>query len=128
MLCQNGISLRKRDLRVEHSGAYTARGVLAATKQAAKVVGIDLRRNPGGFLDESLMLADIFLTPGNTLASTVQRVPGAVATRTESESYSDRWPARVPDLPVVVLVDRFTASGAEILAGALQDHGPVVVL
>lgn len=89
---------------------------------------IDLRQNPGGFLDESLMLADIFLTPGSTLASTVQRVPGAEASETTSESYNDRWPARVQDLPIVILVDRFTASGAEILAGALQDYDRAVVL
>ena len=57
---------------------------------------IDLRRNPGGFLDESLMLADIFLTPGSTLASTVQRVPGAVSTETTSRSC---WAtSRVPGL------------------------------
>lgn len=89
---------------------------------------IDLRRNPGGFLDESLMLADLFLKPGSTLASTVQRVPGGDASEPETDSYNDRWPQLVPDLPVVVLVDEFTASGAEILAGALQDYDRAVVL
>ena len=89
---------------------------------------LDLRRNPGGFLDESLMLADIFLEPGSTLASTVQRVPGGSATQTSSDSYDDQHPQRVPDLPIVVLVDRFTASGAEILAGALQDYDRALVL
>ncbi|MDH3270903.1 MAG: S41 family peptidase [Gemmatimonadota bacterium] len=89
---------------------------------------IDLRRNPGGFLDESLMLADLFLKPGSTLASTVQRVPGGAADQPETDSYNDRWPQLVPDLPVVILVDEFTASGAEILAGALQDYDRAVVL
>ena len=89
---------------------------------------IDLRRNPGGFLNESLMLADLFLEPGSTLASTSQRVPGGGQEETESESYQDRWPTRVEDLPVVILVDRFTASGAEILAGALQDYDRALVL
>jgi len=89
---------------------------------------IDLRRNPGGFLDESLMLADLFLKPGSTLASTVQRVAGGAADQPETDSYGDRWPQLVPDLPVVILVDEFTASGAEILAGALQDYDRAVVL
>lgn len=89
---------------------------------------IDLRRNPGGFLDESLMLADLFLKPGSTLASTVQRVPGGSAEEPETDSYGDRWPQLVPDLPMVILVDEFTASGAEILAGALQDYDRAVVL
>ena len=89
---------------------------------------IDLRRNPGGFLDESLMLADLFLTPGSTLASTVQRVPGGSADEPETDSYGDRWPVQVPELPIVILVDEFTASGAEILAGALQDYDRAVVL
>jgi carboxyl-terminal processing protease len=89
---------------------------------------IDLRRNPGGFLDESLMLADLFLVPGSTLASTVQRVPGGSADAPETDSYGDRWPQLVPDLPIVVLVDEFTASGAEILTGALQDYDRAIVL
>jgi carboxyl-terminal processing protease len=89
---------------------------------------IDLRRNPGGFLDESLMLADLFLKPGATLASTSQRAPGSQEGDLTTESYQDRWPARVPDLPVVILVDRYTASGAEIFAGALQDYDRALVM
>ncbi|HET9948094.1 MAG TPA: S41 family peptidase [Longimicrobiales bacterium] len=89
---------------------------------------LDLRGNPGGFLDESLMLADLFLKPGSTLASTVQRVPGRDVDEPETDSYTDRAPERVPDLPLVVLVDGFTASGAEILAGALQDYDRAVVI
>ena len=89
---------------------------------------IDLRRNPGGFLDESLMLADLFLKPGSVLATTSQREPGSAPGELTTEAYHDRWPARAPDLPVVILVDQFTASGAEILAGALQDYDRAVVL
>ena len=89
---------------------------------------IDLRRNPGGFLDESLMLADLFLEPGSTLASTVQRRPGRSVDEPETDSYQDRMPQRLPNLPIIVLVDGFTASGAEILAGALQDYDRALVL
>ena len=89
---------------------------------------IDLRRNPGGFLNESLMLADLFLERGSTLASTEQRVPGPTARDSETQSFRDQWPQMVPELPIIVLVDEFTASGAEILAGALQDYDRAVVL
>ncbi|MCH1570542.1 MAG: S41 family peptidase, partial [Longimicrobiales bacterium] len=107
-----------------------AREMNEALAELGKTEGliIDLRRNPGGFLDESLMLADLFLAPGSTLASTVQRVPGGAASEPETDSYGDRWPVQVPELPIVILVDEFTASGAEILAGALQDYDRAVVL
>ncbi|HSW30046.1 MAG TPA: S41 family peptidase [Longimicrobiales bacterium] len=112
--------------RVARNAAQEMDQALRELKGARGLI-IDLRRNPGGFLDESLMLADIFLKPGATLASTAQRVPGG-AGQMDEETYTDRWPARVPDLPVIVLVDQFTASGAEIFAGALQDYDRALVM
>ena len=113
--------------RVARNAAQEMNSALAELASTRGLV-IDLRRNPGGFLDESLMLADLFLEPGSTLASTVQRIPDAEGYETETDSFEDRWPQLVPDLPIVVLVDRFTASGAEILAGALQDYDRALVL
>jgi carboxyl-terminal processing protease len=88
---------------------------------------LDLRRNPGGYLDESLQLADLFLEPGSKLASTRSRSIGRDQTRSE-ESWDARLPARMPETPVIILVDRFTASAAEIITGALQDHDRALVL
>ena len=113
--------------RVARNAAREMNEALGELGQSDGLI-IDLRRNPGGFLDESLMLADLFLAPGATLASTVQRVPGTPADQPDTESYGDRWPIQVPRLPIVILVDEFTASGAEILAGALQDYDRAVVL
>lgn len=113
--------------RVARNAAREMNEALAELSNRKGLI-IDLRRNPGGFLDESLMLADLFLKPGSTLASTVQRVPGGDPKEPETDSYNDRWPQLVPDLPIVILVDEFTASGAEILAGALQDYDRAVVL
>lgn len=93
----------------------------------AKGIILDLRRNPGGYLVESLSMADLFLDRGKTLASTVSRQPGQ-PNKTVKESWDARLPARVPEKTIVILVDRYSASAAEIVAGALQDHDRAVVL
>ncbi|MGW8266184.1 MAG: S41 family peptidase [Longimicrobiales bacterium] len=98
-----------------------------AVLQDAKGIILDLRRNPGGYLVESLNMADLFLDLGQTLASTRSRSPGEPNTTSE-ESFRARLPARIPGKPIVILVDQFTASAAEIVAGALQDHDRAVVL
>jgi carboxyl-terminal processing protease len=72
-------------------------------------------------------MADLFLDRGMTLASTKSRARG-IPNETEEESWGARLPARIPGKPVVVLVDEYTASAAEIVAGALQDHDRAVVL
>ncbi len=113
--------------RVARNAAREMNRALGELQRTRGII-IDLRRNPGGFLDESLMLADLFLKPGSTLASTVQRVPGGAPGEMEEDSFTDRWPQLVPDLPIVILVDRFTASGAEILAGALQDYDRALII
>jgi carboxyl-terminal processing protease len=110
-----------------------ARGSAAEVDSAFAVLGdakgliLDLRRNPGGYLIESLSMADLFLPRGQAMASTRSRLAGQPNQLTE-ETYRARLSARVPDKPLVILVDRFTASAAEIVAGALQDHDRAVVL
>ncbi len=109
-----------RGSAVEVDSAF---GVLKDTKG----IILDLRRNPGGYLVESLSMTDLFLDRGETLASTKSRSPGNPNTTAE-ESWQARIPARIPEKPIVILVDEFTASAAEIVAGALQDHDRAVVL
>jgi len=122
----NGIGYVVMD-RVARGAAEEMSRALQDYEDAPGLI-IDLRRNPGGFLDESLDLADLFLERGSTLASTVQRRAGGSVDNPEIDSYPDRMPVRVPNLPVIVLVDEFTASGAEILAGALQDYDRALVM
>lgn len=113
--------------RVARNSAREMDGALRHLANTRGLV-IDLRGNPGGFLDESLWLADLFLPEGDTLASTKQRIPGEPKGDVETDSYEARMPARVPNLPIVMLVDRYTASGAEIFSGALQDHDRALIL
>lgn len=88
---------------------------------------LDLRGNPGGYLDESLGISDLFLDEGLRLASAESRVPGQ-AGRSLDEVWSAKTPDQIPGKPVIVLVDRYSASASEIVAGALQDHDRALVI
>ncbi|MGD2070146.1 MAG: S41 family peptidase [Gemmatimonadota bacterium] len=112
--------------RVARNVALEVDSVLRETREATGIV-IDLRRNPGGYLDESLMMADVFLEPGQKLASLRSRAVGGDGEARE-ESWTARAPARVPDKPIVILVDQYTASAAEIVAGALQDYDRALII
>ncbi|MEO0357625.1 MAG: S41 family peptidase [Pseudomonadota bacterium] len=82
---------------------------------------VDLRNNPGGLLDQAIMVSDAFLEKGEI-----------VSTRGRTERDSERWNARPDDLaqgkPIVVLINGGSASASEIVAGALQDHRRAVVV
>jgi carboxyl-terminal processing protease len=83
-------------------------------KRGAQGLVLDLRDNGGGLLDEAVAVASIFV-PDGTIVSTAGRiVPRHVYTATGD--------AIKPSVPLVVLVDRGTASSAEIVTGALHDR------
>lgn len=88
---------------------------------------LDLRGNPGGYLDESLSISDLFLHEGARLASAESRVPGE-ANRSTDEAWTAETPDQIPGKPVIVLVDQYSASASEIVAGALQDHDRALVI
>jgi len=87
-----------------------------------KSMVLDLRRNPGGLLDQGVKVTDLFLDPGQGIVATRGRARGS------SRSFADGAKQAWPDLPIVVLVDEGTASAAEIISGALQDHDRAVVV
>src|SRR5690606_15436752 len=80
---------------------------------------LDLRGNRGGGLDVAVEIADRFLDSG-VIVSTVGRA--------DSQSHVAKPPSPEGDLPLVVLVDARSASAAEVLAGALQDHSRAVLV
>jgi len=91
-------------------------------KQGMKSLIFDLRLNPGGLLDQGVAVSDLFLDPGKAIVETRGRAPGS------SHEYSDTKPQQWPRLPIVVIVNGGSASAAEIIAGALQDHDRAVLI
>jgi len=112
--------------RVARNSAMEVDSVIREMDGARGLI-LDLRRNPGGYLDESLNLADLFLDRGSVMVKTRARAPSSGGDLREESAHARLRP-RVPDIPVVVLVDRYSASAAEIVAGALQDHDRALVL
>ena len=112
--------------RVTRNSATEVDSVLTEMGDVRGMI-FDLRRNPGGYLDESLNLADLFLDRGSVLVTTRSRTRGNSGQLRE-ESARARMTPRVGDIPIVVLVDRYSASAAEIVAGALQDHDRALII
>jgi carboxyl-terminal processing protease len=101
--------------------AEVARAIRGASRGAPlAAVVLDLRGNPGGGLQASVLVAGLFLRGGPVVA----RVEGDGRTRV----HSDDDPSSIFDGTLVVLVDGRTASGAEIVAGALQARGRALVV
>jgi carboxyl-terminal processing protease len=86
-----------------------------------RAVLLDMRNNPGGLLDESVLVSDEFLRSG-VIVSTRGRGGQLLAEARAGEAGTRR------DYPMVVLVNGYTASAAEIVAGALHDHDRAVVV
>jgi carboxyl-terminal processing protease len=106
----------------ETSAPELTQAIADLSKQGMKSLILDLRSNPGGVLDQGVAVSELFLDPGQEVVETRGRAPNI--TRTYRDSKPQPW----PNLPIVVLVNGFSASAAEIIAGALQDHDRAVVV
>ena len=88
--------------------------ILGASKEGAQAIVLDLRNNPGGYLQVAVDLAGWFVPKGTLVVSEEGRTG-------ESEKLYARGNAALLDIPVVVLINQGSASASEILAGALRD-------
>jgi len=115
-------------VRVTTFNNNTMKGLRAAIKELKSELGdklrgyvIDLRNNPGGLLDQAILVSDAFLDKGEI-----------VSTRGRNENNTKRDNAMKGDLtdgkPLVVLINGGSASASEIVAGALQDHRRAIVM
>lgn len=104
---------------IDRFAATTTQDVVEAVKslkaQGMKKLMLDLRNNPGGYLDQAWRLADEFIKEGSTLVYTKDRNDQL------RESYPSSANGNIQDIPVVVLINGGSASASEIVSGAIQD-------
>src|SRR5437588_11636201 len=90
-------------------------------KRGMNSLVLDLRNNPGGFLDQALNVAQIFLPQGQVILTQKGRNGQNDRVYRSNKPYPDRT-------PLVILVNDFTASASEIVAGAMQDHDRALIV
>ena len=83
---------------------------------------LDLRDNPGGALDQAIAISNRFLPQGDMIVYTRGRSPNS------DQDYRATEQSEYTHLPIVVLVNRNSASASEIVSGALQDHDRALVV
>lgn len=102
------------------SSKRTSDAVKELIDSGAESIILDLRGNPGGYLDQAIAISDLFLDKGVVL---IQRdVDGNV------REYPSTNGDLAESVALVVLVDRFSASASEIVAGAVKDRGRGIII
>jgi carboxyl-terminal processing protease len=113
-----------QDMERSRTGKSTSRDVAALIKrldqEGIQGLVIDLRRNGGGSLDEAIKMTGLFITQGPVVQ--VKESGGDI------EVLKDRDPAVAYNGPLIVLVNKLSASASEIFAAALQDYGRAVIV
>jgi carboxyl-terminal processing protease len=98
-----------------HASGRLEEAIQELLDQGAQSIILDLRNNPGGFLNEAIQVADLFLPKGTVV---IQRDVEDIETVHQSRNGQ-----LAEDVPLVVLVNEGSASASEIVAGAIQDTG-----
>ena len=96
--------------------------IAALNKKGMKRLILDLRMNPGGLLDAAVGVSDHFIEKGQMIVYTKGRTPDS------AQEYRAPGKAEKLDIPLVVLINRGSASASEIVAGAIQDHDRGLVI
>ena len=112
-----------RLIEFRENTAENIEGVLGnLKKQGMKSLILDLRNNPGGLLEEAIKVTEKFTEEGKPIVSTKGRIAS------QNVTYVSKYKNPILDLPIVVLVNEGSASGSEIVAGALQDYHRAIIL
>jgi carboxyl-terminal processing protease len=122
VLLEGNVGYVRLDQFSRSSARELQRAIDGLLERGAGSVVLDLRWNSGGILPEAVEIADLFLDHGSSVVETRGRDPQ------DNQNFVAPGPDRYPGLPMVVLVNGWSASASEIVAGALQDFDRAVVL
>jgi carboxyl-terminal processing protease len=106
----------------ETSNDEIGNALKSLSAKGMKRLVLDLRDNPGGPLDQAIKISNRFLPKGELIAYTKGRTPNA------NEEYRATEDSDYTHQPLVVLVNRSSASASEIVSGALQDHDRALIV
>jgi carboxyl-terminal processing protease len=120
---QNKIAYLRLIQFQKETSADLTRALAALRRDGAKGIVLDLRYNPGGLLQSAAEVSDSFLGDGTIVSTKSDRgddpsQPPLIAHKAASDV----------DLPMVVLVNQFSASASEIVSGALRDHKRALIV
>ncbi len=114
-------------VRLDQFGNRSGREVMRALRNMnrdVELTGIilDLRNNPGGLVLEALKIVSLFVPRGSVVVSTRSRADASV---TQFKTEDDPL---FPETPLLILINEYSASASEIVAGSLQDHDRAVIM
>jgi carboxyl-terminal processing protease len=121
LMLDNGVGYVPLQRFNEASAADVMTAVARLRGAGARSFVLDLRGNPGGSVDESVAISNLFLQPGQEIVAVRYRDREAEVRRAENDG------VHISE-PMIVMVDGGAASASEIVAGALQDHDRALVV
>ena len=124
-LTENNVAYVRATQCYDAMASDTQRAISTVSEAPLKGIILDLRSNPGGTLTCAVGTVDLFLTSGTVVTIQDNRTPEDQA---PSRAFTATSDTPFPELPLAILVNGSTASAAEIIAGALQDHGRATIL
>ena len=121
-IVKDGIGYVRMTQFQEHTGRDIEKALREFKKKGMRALILDLRNNPGGLLQVAIEIADKFIGDGKLLVYTKGRI------KTQNIEFKAPSKAEFSDYPLVILVNKGSASGSEIVAGAVQDWKRGIIL